>query len=140
MKEKQEAFSSSYYSYITIMHVSKFLSPKNFLSVQVNSNGVLSFRRNFTSSTLTSLPISDAVLMAPFLSDIDLAFGGRIFYRFTLDPSSLSQVAMKINDAFSEEFFPVLVFIATWDRVTFTGAVNATTVSCFIKTVLGICS
>ena len=84
-------------------------------SLQVNANGVISFRRRF-SQFPSPFPLdSDDILIAPFWDLIDIRDSGQIFYRFSNDLILLSRFQSDINDG--SGFSPVSLFIATWDRV-----------------------
>ena len=88
------------------------------LMLQVNSNGVLSFRSSFTTPSPQSLPLSTSdIIVAPFWADVDITNAGNIFYRFTNDTNILNGVEEKIRGAYNVDFSPALLFIATWDRV-----------------------
>ena len=104
----------------------------NHMILQVSSNGVLSFNRSFTSPSAGAFPTTDAdgdVLIAPFWTDIDLnVAGGRVYYRFSTDPSLLSEIGFNISTIFETAFAANLLFIATWDRVAEFGS-NGTLVS-----------
>ncbi len=82
--------------------------------MQVNSNGVLSFRNPFSSSYSMSFPIEGDILIAPFWDNIQ---SGEIYYRFTDNETLLDEVATCINDAFDGTFSPDFLFIATWNQV-----------------------
>ena len=85
-------------------------------SLQVNANGVISFRRVFFQHWTSPFPLdSDDILIAPFWDDIDIRDSGQIFYRFSNDLILLSRFQSDINDG--SGFSPVSLFIATWDRV-----------------------
>ena len=93
--------------------------------IQVNANGLLSFReehnvaniRSFQSQDLPSIP-----LIAPFWADVNIEQGGEIFYRQTDSPMSLQHAvdllqAAQVSSDVKRNFRPTNVFIATWDRV-----------------------
>ena len=95
--------------------------------VQVNANGVLSFRSSFTSHQPLALPLSSAVIIiAPFWNNIDVERTGQIFHRFSSNQTLLDEVGSLVNDG--SGFAPSSLFIATWDRVAaFTGSANMVT-------------
>ena len=92
------------------------------LTLQVNTNGVLSFGEQFSAtfpngrnfSSIPSLPI-----IAPFWDDVNINNGGTIYYRQESDPSVAEQIQQEISSQYPEAelFRPSLVFVATWDRV-----------------------
>ena len=86
--------------------------------IQVNTNGVLSFRQPFDTSTPQPFPLAgDEILLAPFWDGHDILQGGRILYRFSTEPSLLSRVGERVGDAFELTFAPNLLFVVTWDDV-----------------------
>ena len=87
--------------------------------IQVNTNGILSFRSPFTSYVPRQFPLTSFnVLIAPFWDDIDIRnMMGNIFFRFTVDPALLNQVGLISSEVFGSEMDPLLLFIVTWDAV-----------------------
>ena len=95
------------------------------LNLQVNTNGVLSFRSSFLGTDPVSFPLlSSDILIAPFWDTFDIGQGGQILFRHTNDATILTQVDAAINDA---EFSAALAFIVTWDSVP--GFLTANTVN-----------
>ena len=90
--------------------------------LQVNSNGVLSFRENFTNPFPDPFNFisPDNPLIAPFWNNIDTGRFGNIWYRLTYDPICLARAAALIHDLVPNAFpgfEPKYLFIATWERV-----------------------
>lgn len=86
--------------------------------MQVNENGVLSFRRNFTVSSTTPFPRAGDILIAPFWEDVDITISGDIFYEaFTLSPSNVSSIDFIRILFVTPTFNPTSLFVATWDDV-----------------------
>ena len=88
--------------------------------MQVNTNGVISFREPFVNFITQSFPLaSNNVLLAPFWDDIDISRGGQILFRTTTDPAIIDIVGNTISDSisFGDFFSPEVVFIATWNMV-----------------------
>jgi hypothetical protein len=99
----------------------------NFLhdSLWVNINGAISFRSAISDYT----PICHAVtqkysMIAPYWSDVDLKWGGNVFYRETFEKKILQKAAGEIANAFPELKNIQLkwAFLTTWDSVSFYGA------------------
>ena len=65
-----------------------------------------------------------SIVIAPFWSDIDIRIEGQVFYRYSTDFSLLAQVANTIGSLNFDNFFPNLLFIATWYRVAEFGGNN----------------
>ena len=58
------------------------------------------------------------MLIAPFWADIYLRkLRGKLYYRFSTDPSLLSQVGFNVSAGLETDFTPTSLFIATWYRV-----------------------
>ena len=87
----------------------------------MNSNGVLSFGSSFTTPSSGGSNfniVSSPPIIAPFWADIDVRSGGTIYYRQDNTSLIAHQVQQAINMQFPDiEFYPSLVFVATWDRV-----------------------
>lgn len=95
------------------------------LFLQVNTNGVLSFRSPFFDFSPDPFPLFDNdVLIAPFWDDINVNQGGQILFRLSEDQSLLNAVGSTINAAFNSGFSPGLLVIATWVAVPEFGSPN----------------
>ena len=92
-----------------------------FYTIQVNANGVLSFRTPFNDFTPEPFPLgfsgSDDVVLAMYWADHDVRQAGNIFYRASTNFFHLNEVGRNISRVFSAEFEPTSLFIATWDGV-----------------------
>ena len=93
-------------------------------SLQVNSNGVLSFDAPFTNCCPPrDFPLVSPSLIAPLWLDFDLTGTSEsgIYYRQTEDPTYLKLIHILLNNIENAgglmEFFPTNLFIATWDKV-----------------------
>ena len=91
------------------------------LTAQVNSNGLLSFKHSFTACCPQAFPLSSPPLVAPFWHDFNPGVGGNIYYRQTNDLQLLQFYHIRLSTALAtkdlDNFFPALLFIATWDQV-----------------------
>ena len=87
--------------------------------VQVNTNGILSFRQPFSSSFIRQFPLFTVPLIAPYWENFDLRRGGNIFYRQTSNTTLLQRVRNQLQKSFPSagDFSPTRLFIATWERV-----------------------
>ena len=84
---------------------------------QVNTNGVVSFGRPFTSAGPSLFPL-DSALVAVFWDDVNTRDGGIIFYRETDDSRLLKRFSDEIQNVTEDRrFVPTTLFIATWFRV-----------------------
>lgn len=82
--------------------------------------------RTFTPS---EFPLaSKRRIIAPYWTDIDTNNGGNIWYRESTNKSLLQKASYEIHELFPEyyNFQATWIFIATWDNVTFYGAINST--------------
>lgn len=85
--------------------------------MQVNANGVISFREPFQSHNPREFPLETmTVLIAPFWDDINIMRAGQIFFRICNNQDLLFQVGLRIADF--DNFDPSVLFIATWNEVT----------------------
>ena len=90
------------------------------LSSQVNTNGIISFRRQFLEFTPRRFPLNNCIpLIAPFWNFVDIRRFGNIFYRETSNVTLLQRARDQLQELFpsSGNFTPTTLFIATWDRV-----------------------
>ena len=106
-----------------------FISYLTFLCVwfQVNTNGVISFLGAVSQYTPAPFPLGDnRRLISPFWGDVDTRNGGTVLYRESIDPVLLDRATKDVRRAFlnHQRFSASWIFIATWDRVAFYGAVG----------------
>ena len=106
-----------------------FISYLTFLCVwfQVNTNGVISFLVAVSQYTPAPFPLGDnRRLISPFWGDVDTRNGGTVLYRESIDPVLLDRATKDVRRAFlnHQRFSASWIFIATWDRVAFYGAVG----------------
>ena len=100
--------------------------------MQVNTNGVISFRKRFVNFITQSFPLaSNNVLLAPFWDNIDISRGGQILFRTTTDPAIIDTVGSIASNSisFGDVFSPEVVFIATWNMVPSLSSANSAKVS-----------
>ena len=94
-------------------------------SLQVNTNGVISFLVQVSQYTPDTFPLDgNRRLVAPFWADVDTRNGGDVFYRETTDPSLLQQATDHVTATYVDQqnFRATWLFIATWNEVAFYGA------------------
>ena len=82
------------------------------VTIQVSSNGILSFRDEFTEFRVSAFPIDSVPLIAPLWGDYDFRQRGSISFRVASDEATLSRVTRIVN--FSD-FSPTLCVIITWN-------------------------
>ena len=100
----------------------------------MNTNGVLSFGRSYTTATITDFnSLSSPPIIAPFWDDIDIRRGGTIYYRQDSNSTTTELVQQAVASEYPEaaSFQPSLVFVATWDRVERFGFSNGGRVNTF---------
>ena len=104
--------------------------------LQVNTNGILSFRFPFTESTPHMFPCPDNIpLIAPFWDNVDIERFGNISYRETTDNTLLQKAHAQLQEFFpsSGSFAPTTLFIATWDQVAaFEGGSQVSVCTCLL--------
>ena len=88
----------------------------------MSSNGILSFDYQFPDFNSQIFPLSDSItpIIAPFWTDINIINGGSIYYRQTSEAGLLQKAENLTRSGFpqtAQDFSPVHLFIATWDRV-----------------------
>jgi len=90
-----------------------------YRSLYINTNGVISFEREYPQySGDLYFPVGVKVI-APFLADVDTRLSGNIFYRETADPSLLDMASRDIQKNFVNQFQfrATNALIATWQEV-----------------------
>ncbi|XP_029432183.1 alpha-tectorin-like [Rhinatrema bivittatum] len=99
---------------------------KDYNSVFVNNNGVVSFATAVPSYTPDAFPLADGrAFVAPYWGDVNNEITGKVYYRESKDPQLLQRIS---NDI--EKYFPNLsfkatwMFIATWFNVAYYGSVS----------------
>ena len=92
----------------------------------MNTNGLLSFHwrlglssgRGLSFSSISQYGVS---IVAPFFDNVDITYGGNVFYRFISDTenTTLDKVQQDIYTQYPNlgNSRPSIVFLATWDRV-----------------------
>ena len=87
----------------------------------MNNNGDISFITSVSRFTPESFPLSgNLILIAPYWADVDTRGVGSVWYRETADVELLTRARDEIQAALSinpDSFFPIYLFIATWDHV-----------------------
>lgn len=99
-------------------------------SLQVNTNGVISFLVQVSQFTPDTFPLDgDRRLLAPFWADVDTRKGGDVFYRESTDLNLLQQATDHVTATYvnQQNFRATWLFIATWNEVAFYGASNSNT-------------
>uniref|UniRef100_A0A8V0X6J7 NIDO domain-containing protein n=1 Tax=Gallus gallus TaxID=9031 RepID=A0A8V0X6J7_CHICK len=94
---------------------------KEYETLYVNNNGVISFDTPVKQYTPDPFPLADGrPFVAPYWGDVDNVLGGEIFYRQTTDPALLKLITQHINQYFpSIPFTATWAFVATWDHVAY---------------------
>lgn len=87
--------------------------------MQVSSNGILSFREEFSDCCPRDFPQFSVPLIALFWHDINIIAGGNIYYRQTADPEliDISRKLLLIFDITPPNYAPINLLIVTWERV-----------------------
>ncbi|XP_022089140.1 sushi domain-containing protein 2-like isoform X2 [Acanthaster planci] len=103
----------------------------NHDSLFVNTNGALSFLIEVSSFTPTPFPLDgDRRVVAPFWGDVDITHGGNVTYRELIRVPENDQLFAEVDSIVRKTFIDqsrfsaTWIFIATWNKVPFFGAVN----------------
>ncbi|XP_077193134.1 sushi, nidogen and EGF-like domain-containing protein 1 [Paroedura picta] len=99
---------------------------KEYTSLYVNNNGVVSFGVNVSQYTPDPFPLNiGCPFVAPYWADVDNRMGGDVFWRQTQDAAVLSRCTADINTYFPEiPFTAIWAFVATWDHVAYFGSAS----------------
>ncbi|XP_040265353.1 alpha-tectorin-like [Bufo bufo] len=93
---------------------------KQYSSIYVNNNGLLSFDVLLNNTFIQRFPFADGTLLAPFWADVDNEISGNIYYRMSQDSSLITQNAIDLASYFPGiSYTPKWVLVATWDKVAF---------------------
>ncbi|KAJ8676735.1 hypothetical protein QAD02_012522, partial [Eretmocerus hayati] len=92
-----------------------FLYDRQYSSIFVNGNGVLSFIRPMNRFFNIPFPLDDPVV-APLYTHVDIRGSGKIQFVETDDPEILGQAGSVVRSSFKNalNFKPTHVFLATW--------------------------
>ncbi|KXJ29894.1 Sushi, nidogen and EGF-like domain-containing protein 1 [Exaiptasia diaphana] len=96
---------------------------RDFTSLYVNINGVITFKKPFSKYVPKRFPVDDTVMIAPFWTDVDARKGGAIWYRQITTKHVLKVGSTDVRKAFPEfpQFYARWMFVATWEKVPFHG-------------------
>ncbi|KAJ7304146.1 hypothetical protein JRQ81_011674 [Phrynocephalus forsythii] len=99
---------------------------KEYHSLYVNNNGVVSFGVNVSQYTPDPFPLDSGLpFVAPYWGDVDNMRGGDILWRQSQDPALLSRCTDDINLYFPEtSFVATWALVATWDHVAYFGSAS----------------
>ena len=100
-----------------------FTEPQLCIILQVNTNGILTFRTKYSSCCLNPFSPAGPVAIAPFWADIDITRFGNIYYRRITAGTEF----LKLQEIISA--IPRLqireLFVATYHQVAEFGRMNA---------------
>ena len=90
-----------------------------FPSIQINTNGVISFNSEVTSFSSDAFPVNNRPLISPFWSDVDTRIYGDIHYRETQEIAILSRFSQEVRKYFVRQrlFSARWALIVTWLNV-----------------------
>ena len=90
------------------------------LTLQISTNGLVSFQSPFSSFNPSSFPITPVPVIAPLWADFDFRETGTVYYRVSTDEATLARVSRMINDSNPDfhEFIPSLCAVVTWSEAT----------------------
>ncbi|NXL83212.1 TECTA protein, partial [Alectura lathami] len=99
---------------------------KEYQTLYVNNNGVVSFGTEVRQYTPDPFPLVDGhSFVAPYWGDVDNVLGGDVFYRETTDPALLKLITQDLNQYFPKiPFTATWAFVATWDHVAYYGSTS----------------
>ncbi|XP_075695175.1 alpha-tectorin-like [Rhinoderma darwinii] len=99
---------------------------KNYKSLHVNNNGVISFNTAVSQYTPDAFPLTNGeTFVTPFWGDVDNDLGGTVYYRESTDPSLLQQISEDMEKHLPDLHYKATwAFIATWDKVAYYGSAS----------------
>ncbi|XP_063798335.1 alpha-tectorin-like [Pseudophryne corroboree] len=108
------------------LSISFKFSGKEYKSLYVNNNGVISFNSAVAQYTPDPFPLTDGeTFITPFWGDVDNNLGGKVYYRETTDPALLQRITRDMAKHLPlKHYVATWAFIATWDKVAYYGAAS----------------
>ncbi|XP_063798330.1 alpha-tectorin-like isoform X2 [Pseudophryne corroboree] len=99
---------------------------KEYKSLYVNNNGVISFNSAVSQYTPDPFPLTNGeTFVTPFWGDVDNNLGGVVYYRETTDPAILQRITRDMAKHLPlKHYVTTWAFIATWDKVAYYGAAS----------------
>ena len=87
--------------------------------IQVNLNGVLSFKEKFNIPHPQPFPYKSLAMISPYWANFDTSRNGDVYYRTTKDSTLLKRAQYHLQSIFTSarDFSPSYLVIVTWDRV-----------------------
>ncbi|CAH2318174.1 alpha-tectorin-like [Pelobates cultripes] len=103
----------------------KFFS-KEYTTLFVNNNGVISFKTAVFQYTPDAFPLTNGeTFVTPFWGDVDNELHGDVYYRESTDDNLLKMITKDMEKHLPEQhFIPTWAFIATWDKVAYYGSAS----------------
>ena len=91
----------------------------SFSHIQVNLNGVLSFKEKFNVPHPQPFPYKSLALISPYWGNFDTSRNGDVYYQTTNDSTLLNRVQYQLQSIFTsaQDFSPSYLVIVTWDKV-----------------------
>ncbi|XP_062612220.1 uncharacterized protein LOC134274009 [Saccostrea cucullata] len=105
----------------------------SYTSIYVNNNGDVTFETPLRQYTSQPFPINGSHrIIAPFWTDIDTRYGGKLWYRTTTDRTILQRGTNKINTLFPDivPFNATWMMVITWKDVAAYRCSTSGTISC----------
>uniref|UniRef100_A0A8C5Q9U0 NIDO domain-containing protein n=1 Tax=Leptobrachium leishanense TaxID=445787 RepID=A0A8C5Q9U0_9ANUR len=98
----------------------KFFS-KDYKSLFVNNNGVISFSKAVSQYTPDAFPLTRGeTFVTPYWGDVDNRIAGSVFYRESTDPDLLQKITSDMDKHLPDQhFIAKWAFIGTWDKVAY---------------------
>ncbi|CAH2318175.1 alpha-tectorin-like [Pelobates cultripes] len=98
----------------------KFFS-KEYNSLFVNNNGVISFKTAVSQYTPDAFPLTNGqTFVTPFWGDVDNRLAGKVYYRQSTKPDLLKSITDDMEKHLpGQHFTATWAFIATWDKVAY---------------------
>ncbi|KAM3923122.1 alpha-tectorin-like [Leptodactylus fuscus] len=99
---------------------------KNYKSLYVNNNGLISFSMEVSQYTPDAFPLTKGQsFVTPFWGDVDNDLGGTVYYRESTEPELLGQISQDMEKHLPNLHFKATwAFVATWDKVAYYGSAS----------------
>ncbi|XP_066465373.1 alpha-tectorin-like [Eleutherodactylus coqui] len=110
---------------VPLSEVFKFFG-KEYKSLYVNNNGVISFNKAVSQYTPDPFPLTNGeTFVTPYWGDVDNDLGGMVFYRESKEPGLLQKITEDVQKYLPNlHFLAKWAFVATWDKVAYYGSAS----------------
>ncbi|CAN2391630.1 Nidogen-like [Pristimantis euphronides] len=99
---------------------------KEYKSLHVNNNGVISFNTAVSQYTPDAFPLTNGeTFVTPFWGDVDNDLGGDVYYRESTEPELMQKITEDMKKHLPNlHYESTWAFVATWHEVAYYGSAS----------------